>query len=266
MITITKDSYFIYSGGEVQLKKIELGSSKEVSITCLDYTMNGFMALAQCVEVLRRAGADHISLTYPYLPYARQDRVMDRGVPFSLKTFCNMLNALKLDVVKIYDPHSDVTPALINNCHVVHQHEIAWQVVPRILLTDPNVLLVSPDAGAFKKVAQIRQHLPEKIAIGVKTRDVATGKITSTSVVSPHIPIEGRDCLIVDDICDGGFTFVALAKALRAQGARSVYLYVTHGIFSKGFDELLSVIDEIYTTDSFKHDNLPIQVIAKGAF
>ncbi len=83
----------------------------------------------------------------------------------------------------------------------------------------------------------------------MKNRD-KTGKITHTDVFSPA-PIEGYDCFIVDDICDGGRTFIELAKTLKEKGAEKIYLYITHGIFSNGFGDLSTYFEHIYTTNSF---------------
>lgn len=236
------DKYFLFSGGEVHCKVT--GNPREIRMT--DYTMNGFMALAQQVEVLRRLGKDRISVIYPYLPYARQDRVIERDEPFSLRVFCDLLNSLCLSSVEIWDAHSDVAPALIKNCHVKPQWEIARDVMPSEYFTER--LFVSPDAGAYKKLSKLVTD-DQRIAIGVKNRD-AQGKISHTAVFSP-VPIDGQDCVIVDDICDGGRTFIELAKVLRERGAKSVMLYITHGIFSQGLDVLKPHIDRIYTTNSF---------------
>ncbi len=173
---------------------------------------------------------------------------MAEDEPFSLKIFCDLLNSQKFESVTIYDPHSDVTPALIDNCEIIQQWDIARMVLPQEYFN--NYLFVSPDAGAYKKVSKL-MHDDSRIAIGVKNRD-ASGNITHTDVFSPA-PIEGQDCLIVDDICDGGRTFIELAKTLKDKGAKSVTLYITHGIFSKGVDALKPHIDRVHTTNSFNN-------------
>lgn len=249
-MVIDKDSYFLFSGGEVHTKVNDLSAY----IIMRDYTMNGFMALAETVQVLRRIGKQAIQVQYSYLPYARQDRVMAKLEPFSLKIFCDLLNTLKLDAVLVNDPHSDVVPALIDNCQVLPQWELARRVIPKEYFDDPEVVFVSPDAGAYKKVAKLISD-DQRIALGTKYRD-EKGNIKNTTVHYPT-PLIGKTCVLVDDICDGGRTFIELAKILKINGAAKVVLYVTHGIFSQGFDVLKEYIDEIYTTDSFTHENLP---------
>lgn len=238
------EKYFVFSGGEVHCKITD--NPNEIVVK--DYTMNGFMALAQQVEIYRRLGRSRIDVIYPYFPYARQDRVMEADEPFSLKVFANLLNSLNLNSVEVWDAHSDVTPALVNNCRVVPQWELARRTLPQEYFD--NYLFISPDAGAYKKVSKLMKD-DKRIAIGVKNRD-ALGHITHTEVFSP-IPIAGADCLIVDDICDGGRTFIELGRTLREKGAKSVVLYVTHGIFSRGVDALKPHIDRIHTTNSFNN-------------
>lgn len=247
---ITKDSYFLFSGGEVH-RKIDGASTH---IVMRDYTMNGFMALAQTVEVLRRLGQQTIDVTYSYFPYARQDRVMEKTEPFSLRVFCDLLNSLKLSVVWVNDPHSDVVAALVNNCSITPQWNIARHAIPEEYLQDPEVIFVSPDAGAYKKISKLITD-DERIAIGVKHRN-PQGDITHTGVFC-RTELDDRTCVIVDDICDGGRTFIELAKVLRERGATHIILYVTHGIFSKGLPIMLDHIDEIYTTNSFPHEHHP---------
>lgn len=242
-----QSDYFLFSGGEVHCK---LSPTADASrIVCFDYTMNGFMAVCELKEIMDRKG-HAVDLIYPYFPYARQDRVMNEDEPFSLKIFINLLNSQKFKSVTIWDPHSDVTPALVNNCRIIPQWKIAAQCLPPELLLDERTLFISPDAGAYKKVSKLMLD-DQRIAIGVKNRD-NLGKITSTNVFSP-VPIKGT-CVIVDDICDGGRTFIELAKVLKRKGAEKVILFVTHGIFSQGIEPLLNAdIDVINTTNSFEH-------------
>lgn len=242
---LTNKDYFIFSGGEVHSK---LSNMTDVSrIVCLDYTMNGFMALCEHKEILDRRGL-YSKLIYPYFPYARQDRVMNDDEPFSLKVFCGLLNSQKFNYIEVWDPHSDVVPALVDNCRIIPQWQLAAHTLPKELLDDPNVIFVSPDAGAYKKVAKLIPN-DYRIALGTKVRGT-DGDIIRTSVYSP-CDLKDKTCVIVDDICDGGKTFVELAKALRHKGAGKIILYVTHGIFSKGFSELNTYINHIYTTNSF---------------
>lgn len=244
-LIIKQSLYKVWSGGEVRAFLRSLPSD-HLHVTCLDYSMNGFMALAQTVEIARRKRCKGISLTYPYLPYARQDRVTSEEESFSMKVFARMINALDFESVTVYDPHSDVGPALIDRCHIVHQSVLWSKMVPDSVLRDPNTLFVAPDAGAAKKLININ---PEQLVLAYKKRNSSGAPIIS-GIHSP-VDMKGRSCLIIDDICDGGRTFTELAAALREHHVSSVGLYVTHGIFSHGTDSLSPLINHIWTTDSF---------------
>ena len=192
----------------------------------------------------------HTMLFMPYVPYARQDRVCDKGESFSLKVFANLINSLQFNLVTVVDPHSGVTPALLNNVRIINQKDVLhkWQAfIQRVL---KGVTFISPDAGANKKVYDAASYFGHREFLRAdKLRDMATGNILETIVYADDL--NGRDVCILDDICDGGRTFIELAKVLKAKNAGKVILYVTHGIFSAGIDPLFSGgIDEIWTTDS----------------
>jgi ribose-phosphate pyrophosphokinase len=111
--------------------------------------------------------------------------------------------------------------------------------------------LISPDAGASKKTVKIAEYFngePEVIQ-AQKLRNLKTGEIVKTEILGD---VKGKKVLIADDICDGGRTFIELAKVLKNQGAIEVSLFITHGIFSKGLEVFEGLIDTIYTTDSFR--------------
>lgn len=249
MLIINKDSYFKFSAGEVHVKHTIGDDFSHENIYMKDYSMDGLMALAEYVDILRRNGVKTIEVTYPYLPYSRQDRVIQGDEPFSLKLFANAINSLHADNVFTFDCHSDVALALINNIVNIPQDVIAKKILPSKFFAYEHFVFVSPDAGAYKKTSKLIKD-DNKIAIGLKKRG-EKGEILNTKVLSP-VSLKDKACVIVDDICDGGRTFIELAKALREQGAAHVFLYVTHGIFSKGLSILYEAgIEHIYTTDSF---------------
>ena len=231
--------------------------------------MNDFMLLAQLVDAVRHITDVLVShLELPWLPWARQDRHMGAGDSFALKVFARQLNTLGFDKVKVLDPHSDAAGAAIDNFVTIPQ-EVCLLHSPTLArqFQQQALMLVAPDAGALKKIdAVARATGASEYAVLTKKRDVASGNLTGFALVSGDV--KGRDVLIVDDLCDAGGTFIGSAQVLRDAGARSVSLYVTHGIFSKGVENLLSNgIDAIYTTTSFTspalaHPNLELIDIA----
>jgi ribose-phosphate pyrophosphokinase len=197
-------------------------------------------------------------LTIPYVPFSRQDRVNHLGESFSLAVFANLINSLGFQRVVVHDPHSDVTPALIHNCEVVEQYE-GVRILIRNTITEP-FWLVSPDAGALKKTHKLAQVLARSsgnLCLGIiessKHRNTATGEITGTVIHSTEDfsqpPFDKHMFVVVDDICDGGRTFIELGKELRKQGAQKIHLYVTHGFFTKGKDVFNGVIDGVYAVN-----------------
>lgn len=220
--------------------------------------MNDFMLLAQLVDAVRHVtdvAVSHLQLAW--LPWARQDRHMVAGDSFALKVFANQLNTLNFDKVFILDPHSDAAAAAINNCVAIPQETCLLQSETlRRAIAQGELMLVAPDAGALKKIHNVAKATgAENYAILTKERDVASGNLTGFALVAGEVA--GKDLLIVDDLCDAGGTFIGSAQVLREAGARSVSLYVTHGIFSKGVDNLLNNgIDAIYTTTSFTSPTL----------
>lgn len=214
--------------------------------------MNDFMLLAQLVDAVRHQTDVLVShLELPWLPWARQDRHMVAGDSFALRIFATQLNTLKFDKVKVLDPHSDAAAAAIDNFVAIPQERCLLQSTTLChRFQQKALMLVAPDAGALKKIdAVARATGVSEYAILSKKRDVASGNLTGFALVAGDV--RGRDLLIVDDLCDAGGTFIGSAQVLRDAGARSVSLYVTHGIFSKGVEHLLNNgVDAIYTTTS----------------
>lgn len=220
--------------------------------------MNDFMLLAQLTDAVRHVtdiAVSHLELAW--LPWARQDRHMVSGDSFALKVFANQLNVLNFDKVFLLDPHSDAAAAAINNSVVIAQEECLMKSETlRQAIRAGKLMLVAPDAGALKKIHNVAKASGARdYAILTKERDVTTGNLTGFALVSGDVA--GKDVLIVDDLCDAGGTFIGSAQVLRDAGARSVSLYVTHGVFSKGVENLLNNgIDAIYTTTSFASSEL----------
>ncbi|MBN9297579.1 MAG: ribose-phosphate pyrophosphokinase [Filimonas sp.] len=193
---------------------------------------------------------EHIELHISYLLAARMDRVMLEGEPFSLKVVAAMLNSASFKKVKIFDPHSEVATALIDRSYAVSNHAFVKDALDTYFNSNAKETfsLVSPDAGALKKIHKLAQYLQiENVVECMKERDVRTGALTSFKTTADNL--QGQTCFIIDDICDGGGTFAGTAKMLKEKGATKVALIVSHGIFSKGIN--IAEISEIYSTDSF---------------
>lgn len=190
-----------------------------------------------------------VSLDIRYLLGARMDRPIYLGQPFTLAVVARALLAAGFRHIRVLDPHSAATTALLGCTSVLPLAEIKTVLAELPL----DTLIVAPDAGAAPRVEQILRAIAlmerYRVVQGVKNRDAASGELSGFGVLDATV-VRDRPCLIVDDICDGGGTFVGLAKELHAAGALAIDLFVTHGIFSKG--PRLNGIRRIYTTDSFQ--------------
>lgn len=238
---------FVFSGGEPHIKIKPFYTTELVTITHRIRSFNDFGMICVAVDALRRMGIEKIALFIPYFPAARQDRLMVEGEPLTVKIYADMINQLQLTKVTIFDPHSEVTPALLNHCETISNHAFIDKVCDEI---GSVVKLISPDGGALKKIYKVSAYLGGMEVVECsKSRDVKTGQLTGFKVYADDL--EGKDCLIVDDICDGGGTFIGLAEELKKKNAGKLYLAVSHGIFSKGFGEL-DVFEKIFTTNSFR--------------
>ena|SRR6202453_406710 len=203
-----------------------------------------FMHLAQLSSLLRSLGLKFY-LVLKYLPYGRQDKEVSNNATFALRTFAHMLNQLNFETVHCIDPHSSVAKDFILNFKEIYPMK---QLLTSILETDSE-LLCYPDSGAKTKYLKIQEvpFVNFPYIYGEKVRDQSTGRILSYSVSAPA---KDQKVMIMDDICDGGATFVILAKELLKGGAKEVNLFVTHGIFSKGLKPLFEAgIKRIFTQD-----------------
>lgn len=236
-------SSFNFSGGEVQVtipEELMLGARIEVKLESSNDILELLMvnnALNKCFE----AQNYYKGLIMPYVPYARQDRVMNIGEALGIEVMAELINSIKADSVEIWDPHSDVTSALIKNVKIIQPIKFLNNVLGPM---GKSVILVAPDAGAAKKVSKLGQEYKLLVVQAMKVRDVTTGNISGTEVYTDHVG--DKDFFIIDDICDGGRTFIELAKKLREKTTGKIYLYVTHGIFSKGLEVFTGLIDKIF--------------------
>lgn len=250
---------FIFSGGEPHIKiKPDFDVSETVTITHRINSFNDFGLLLLAVDALKRMDVKLINVFIPYFPAARQDRVMIAGEPLSVKVYADILNSLKLNKITVFDAHSEVTSALLDNCEVIPNHDFIAQVLKKI---GNDVKLISPDGGALKKIYKVSEYLGGIDVVECsKSRDVKTGKLSGFKVYDDDL--QGIDCLIVDDICDGGGTFIGLAEELKKKNAGKLYLAVSHGIFNKGF-ESMKAFEKIFTTDSFREFDEEIVEVLK---
>ena len=214
-----------------------------------------------------------IDLFMPYLPNARQDRVKNPEDVFTLKYFCEIINSLEFDTVFVTDVHSNVGLALLDRVREIKPWGQIHNALTKITFMETgdvmheareecykNLLLFYPDEGAMKRYSG---EMGMPYIFGVKDRDWKTGQIKRLNLAGDVSMIEGKNILIIDDICSKGGTFYYAAKELKEAGAANIYLYVTHCENTIHEGELLNsdLIKHIYTTDSIltkEHEKITV--------
>lgn len=222
--------------------------------------LNSFQDLELIIcakKALDSLGEFPVVLHVPYFLGARSDRRFQQGSVHYLKeVICPIINSLKFDAVVVLDPHSDVLEACLDNMIKIDNHLLvksALTMIDNRNGAQERTCLISPDAGAYKKIFDVAKKFGiNKVFTATKVRDMKTGKILHTEIYTPYMP-DDTNHVIIDDICDGGRTFIEIAKAIKAvRPAAKLYLIVTHGIFSGGFEALGEYFEHIYTTNSVK--------------
>lgn len=211
-------------------------------------------------KVLRSYGVKEIHLYIPYLLGARSDRQFQQGGTSYLRDIiAPILNAQNYESVVCYDIHNyEMANACINNLKNITNGKFVGWAIRDILVNNSGIniidtAIVVPDGGALKKIYETvkEANYEEDLIVAHKHRDPKTGELLSF-----QIPIEEKNInkalIWVDDLVDGGGSFIGEAIAANSNGHKGKkFLVCTHGIFSKGFEELEKYFDGIYCTDSY---------------
>jgi len=211
-----------------------------------------FLHVAQLVDLIKaEVDPASIILVIPYLPYARQDKLVSNNTTFALTTFSRLLNTLDVTEVVVNDPHNALkTQKLIQKLNTNPSKLIGR--LKNVVITNPYGAVCYPDEGASVRYKTIIGGGIRSITLN-KSRNQQTGILeydgnyTKVGAISSN-----TKTLVVDDICDGGATFIKVADILKnVIGITEYDLYVTHGIFSKGLDPLFEAgYKTIYTLDN----------------
>lgn len=185
-----------------------------------------------------------IRVNIKYMMYQQDDRRFSTTESFGLKFICNLLNQYPNVMYTIFHPHSDKVE-FINNLKIIPNTHFVNAAIADI--GNKDALWVIPDSGAFKTQFKQTLEVDREFLTCMKSRDHKTGELTT---IVETDDLKGRDCFIVDDICLGGRTFMAIAKELKKKGAGKLYLIISHGLFNYGIEGLLEHFEKIYTTDS----------------
>jgi ribose-phosphate pyrophosphokinase len=248
-----------FSDGEVTVEIRQNVRARDVFVvqpTCAP-TNEHLMELLILVDALKRASARRITAVMPYFGYARQDRrPRSTRVPISAKVVANLLETVGVERVLTMDLHADQIQGFfdipVDNIYA-----------SPVLLSDlksksyPNLVVISPDVGGVVRARALAKQLGCDLAIIDKRRPAAN----VSEVMHVIGEIEGRNCVIMDDMIDTAGTLVKAAEVLKERGAKSVYAYCTHPVFSGPAVERIakSQIDEVVITNT-----IPLSDAAKA--
>ncbi|HEX6723333.1 MAG TPA: ribose-phosphate pyrophosphokinase [Burkholderiaceae bacterium] len=239
-----------FSDGEVDVEIQQNVRARDVFVvqpTCAP-TNEFLMELMIMVDAFKRASARRITAVIPYFGYARQDRrPRSTRVPISAKVVANLLQTVGVERVLTMDLHADQIQGFfdipVDNIYA-----------SPVLLSDlkskayPNLVVVSPDVGGVVRARALAKQLGSDLAIIDKRRAAAN----VSEVMHVIGDIEGRNCVIMDDMIDTAGTLVKAAEVLKERGAKRVYAYCTHPVFSGPAIERIekSQLDEVVITNT----------------
>ena len=260
-ITLGKASVKTFSDGEISVEIEENVRGQDVYIiqSLCDPVNNNLMELLIMADALKRSSVERISVVLPYFGYSRQDRrARSARVPITAKVVANMLIGMGVERLLTIDLHADqiqgffdipvdniyATPLFLADIHKQNYE---------------NIIVVSPDVGGVVRARALAKQLNSDLAIVDKRRPEAN----VSEVIQIIGDVNGKCCIIVDDICDTAGTLCHAADALKEKGASSVYAYITHPIFSGKAEENISnsSIDSIIVTDTI---NLSKKIVDTG--
>jgi ribose-phosphate pyrophosphokinase len=239
-----------FSDGEVDVELLQNVRARDIFVvqsTCHP-TNENLMELLIMVDALKRASARRITAVMPYFGYARQDRrPRSTRVPISAKVVANLMETVGIERVLTMDLHADQIQGFfdipVDNIYA-----------SPVLLTDlknknyPELVVVSPDVGGVVRARALAKQLGCDLAIIDKRRP----KANVSEVMHVIGEIEGRNCVIMDDMIDTAGTLVKAAEVLKERGAGKVYAYCTHPVFSGPAIERIagSQLDEVVITNT----------------
>jgi len=248
-----------FSDGEVMVEILENVRGKDVFIvqpTCMP-TNDNLMELMVMTDAIRRASAKRITLVVPYFGYSRQDRrPRSARVAITAKVVANMMTGVGADRILTVDLHADQIQGFF-------ERPVDNVYASPVLLGDvwkhkyENLVVVSPDIGGVVRARALAKHLDVELAIIDKRRPRAN----VAKVMNIIGEVDGRVCVLIDDMVDTAGTLCAAAAALKEKGATRVVAYCTHPVLSGPAVENIenSMLDELVVTDT-----IPLQENAKA--
>ena len=252
-----------YPDGQVHLVLEDLNDNKFImKILCRIRNSDDIFILMQLSDIINRRGL-RCMIDIKYLLTARTDRLFSWNEAFDLKIVSDIINSFNPELVNLLDVHSEVSEKLIKNS--MNSSMISYlanhkDIEPNVF--DESSIIVAPDKGAYDRLKTEYMNI-FKIIQCDKKRD-SSGKVCNVDINLMNNDIyKWNNLIVLDDLCDGGGTFMAIYPKLKELGAKSINLMITHAIQESGIRKVASVYDRVIISNSYKDWNnvdLPFNV------
>lgn len=241
------DHFHTFPGGEWRMDyEPDTFCGNEIAVIRGQVDVNDYIKLNMWARVVAEQGGYAVAYI-PYLPAARADKDIYGGA----EIYASLINEAfpHLSAVYTTDPHSEKAMSFYRNMEIFGVDDLVREHFKKLNMSYTGV--IAPDAGAAKRAERFADAMGVELILATKTRDPKTGRISNFSC--PELEdTHGGDYIMIDDLCDGGYTFVGLAEEIRRHNP-GIYLdlFVTHGMFTKGLEDLGRQFGRIITTDTW---------------
>lgn len=251
-----------FSNGEKRVRVLTDVRGKQTAVVQsfsqpVDEHIMEFVLMADALE---RAGARRVIAVIPWMGYSLQDKVFREGEPMAARVVADLISNAYTKRVLLLDLHNSSIPGFFSvPTQYLRALDLFVEYAQREHINE-EIVVVSPDFGGIKQSRVFADKLSVGLANIDKNRDLESGEITTMGIAGSSV--EGKVCLIYDDVINTGGTLVEVAKFLKEKGAKEVHFYVSHGLFAGDGLEKMSepAIDSVVITDSVHHDNLPEKI------
>lgn len=251
-IDVSPVEIFIFPDGERRIQIQENVVDEDVVIVqpTTPPVDTSYFELFFLADAAKRSGARSVTAVVPYLGYQRQDHVFRDGEAVSLEVIVNTMQSVSIDKVISFDLHTVKIPEVFS-IPMVHLSalELFAEEIKKQGWAGLDTVLVSPDMGGIRRIEMLSHLLSDMPYVTIeKNRDLATGHVEMAEITGEVT----HRVVIVDDMISSGGTIVKAAEALKKRGAKEIYVFATHPVFSSVAPKMLqdSVVDKVYVTDS----------------
>ena len=249
-INLTDVNKTIFADGEILIKSSKTVRNKKVYIICSINSNDALMELLLFVDSLKRASASNIVVISTYLCYSRQDRKASQREPIGAKLVAKLLENAGVDKLITFDLHN---PS-IQGFYDIPVDDLRWMypLTNTLQREEKNIKfsIVSPDHGGAVRARRFAELITKDVSIAIIDKRRTGPNISE--IVGLLGNVEGKNCIIFDDMIDTGGTIIKAAEYLKSKGAKKIYLAATHGLFSRGFEifDKNDAIDKVLISDS----------------